>query len=161
MKKITKITAFVLLFVFSLIIGLLSYSNWLFPEWSGSYNLGNNLYMRDWDCGKIIMYCTGKRGKVCFAGRYVVPTYERRYDNSGNYSEMVENAKFNEQWIIVKSKVIKESKYYYYLIDKNFNVDGLDWNKSDSIIQNHITGPLDSLRFYNLLEERDIKLKLD
>jgi hypothetical protein len=136
-------------------------SEWLFPEWNGSHNLGNNLYMMEWDGGgRIIVFCSNKEGRTCYGGPRVIPTNERAFDDHGNYAELVENAKVDERWIVVKSKRFQEGTHCYYLIDKNFNIEGLDWNKSDSIIQSNITGPLDSLEFCTILKKRNINLTL-
>ncbi|GHT00876.1 hypothetical protein FACS189421_13350 [Bacteroidia bacterium] len=162
MKKTIKIIAIIFTTIFFLLIGLDFSSNWLFPEWSsGSYDLGNNLYMMEWDGGgRIIVHCSRKKGKACYGGTYVVPTHKAEYDSLGNWAELVDDAKFDKKWIIVKSKLIQEKKYCYYIINKDFDIEGLDWEKvnCDSIIQSHIIGPLDSITFSNELEQHKIDL---
>jgi hypothetical protein len=161
MKKTIKIIVIITSMIFVLLIGLFFSSEWLFPEWNGSYNLGNNLYMMEWDGGgKIIVYCSNKKGRTCYGGPNVVPTYEREYDSLGNFAELVENVKFNNEWIIVKSKLIKKKKYHYYIINKDFDINGFDWEtvNCDSIIQSHITEYIDSVTFIKELERRNIDL---
>lgn len=161
MKKKIKTFGLTFITILLLLAGLLFYSDWLFPEWNGSYNLGNNLYMMEWDGGgKIIVYCSNKKGRTCYGGPNVIPTHEREYDSLGNFTELVESVKFNKKWIIVKSKLIKKNKYHYYIINKDFDINGFDWGtvNCDSIIQSHITEYIDSIAFIKELERRNIDL---
>jgi hypothetical protein len=56
----------------------------------------------------------------------------------------VETAKSNRNWIIANTIQIKDKKENYWIISKDFkiNLDTCDKNYCDSIIQSHVTGPL-------------------
>ena len=137
-------------------VALFFSSEWLFPEWNGSYYLGNNLYMMDWERGnKIIVHCSNKSGRTCYGGSPVIPhNYPREV--------YVQSAKADDKWIIVKAITTEDNNVCYYLIDKSFNIKGLDWDvvNCDSIIQSQITGPLDSLNFEQLKNKYNVSDKL-
>ncbi|MEA4937929.1 MAG: hypothetical protein VB102_15020 [Paludibacter sp.] len=154
-KKIKNITIIISTILF-LTVTLFFSSDWFFPEWNGSYYLGNNLYLMDWEKGnKIIVHCKNKRGRTCYGGSPVIPhNYPREV--------YVLSAKADDKWIIVKAITTEDNNVCYYLIDKSFNINGLDWEivNCDSIIQSQITGPLDSLNFEHLKNKYNISDKL-
>lgn len=157
MRKIFK---YILIAFFSfllLIIILFFSSEWLFPEWNGSYDLGNNLYMMDWERGnRIIVYCSNKEGRTCYGGLPVIPH---------NYPQevYVKNAKANDKWVIVKAVTTEDNRPRYYLIDKSFDIKGVDRNiiNCDSIIQSYIISTFDSLSFDKKLKEKNVNLRFD
>jgi hypothetical protein len=127
---------------------------------SGEYSLGNNLSL--WDNDKeeerVIVYCEGN----CNGGMYVVPTYQRHYDSTKqHYAEYVKEAKSNEQWAIAKTLQVQEKQEKYYIINKDFDILGLDCAKSncDSILQSHVTGPLNLTEFENKRKALNIGLE--
>ena len=71
MRKILKFTLIFILSFF-LFVAVFDYSSkWLFPQWNGSYDLGNNLYMMDWERGnKIILFKENRKnmfwGITCY-----------------------------------------------------------------------------------------------
>lgn len=132
-------------------------SEWLFPSWWGSYSLGGNLYMLDWDGGeKVIVYCNNPRGRTCYSGISVIPS------NTDTNQIRVIAAKSSDEWVIVKAKSSNEDKKRYYLISKDINIDNLNCDKvdCDSIIQSHIIGPLDSLTFIKEVKQKSVNLVL-
>jgi hypothetical protein len=156
MKKTIKIISVTCSIIFTLILAFFFSLDWLFPEWwSGSRNLGNNLYMMDWEKGnKIIVYCSNKSGRACYGGSSVIPHNHPR-------EVFVEEAIANKEWVIVKAVTTESNQLCYYLIDKSFNIEGLTWEtvSCDSIIQSHIIKTYDSLYFKNLLKQRQIDLR--
>jgi len=144
----------VLLF-FSLLTGVFCLSEWIFPQWNGSSELGNNLYLLDWEKnGKIIVYCGSKKGNTCYGGVPVIP-------HNSPSEVWVKNAISNKKWVIVKAVQTQSKKELFYLINNGFNVEGLDWEQvnCDSIIQSFI------FQFQNIndltkeLEQRKIDLR--
>ena len=144
MRKILKFTLIFILSLF-LFVAVFDYSSkWLFPQWNGSYDLGNNLYMMDWERGnKIIVYCSRKTGRTCSGGSPVIPHEHPR-------EVYVKSAKANDRWVIVKALTTES--------DKN-----LDWEivNCDSIIQSHIISTFDSISFEKILRDKNIGLKFD
>jgi hypothetical protein len=129
-------------------------------EMWGEYSLGNHLSLwgNDKKEDRIIVYCE----QDCHGGIYVVPTYARHYDSTGQqYAEYVETATSNKDWVIVKTFQIKDKKENYYIVSKDFNIENLDCAKSncDSILQSHVAGPLDFTEFKN--KTKDLKVTLD
>jgi hypothetical protein len=127
-------------------------------EWY-NHPLGNHLSLWDGDTkeDRIIVYCEGR----CYGGIYVVPTYARHYDSSGQkYAEYVEEATSNKRWVIVKTYQIQEKKENYWLISKDFNIENLDCAKAncDSILQSHVTGPLSLSEFRSKLQTLNVDL---
>ena len=155
MKNTIKKFAIILATIIFLLAALFFSSEWLFPEWNGSYYLGNNLYMMDWEGGnKIIVHCSNKSGRTCYGGSPVIPHNNPR-------EVYVKTAKANEKWIIVRAITVDNNQLCYYLIDKSFKIDGLDWDivNCDSIIQTQITGPLDLQEFENKTSKLGIDIK--
>lgn len=143
---------------FYIIIALLVFFTVSCNEWY-NHPLGNNLSLWEGDKkeDRIIVYCEGN----CHGGIYVIPTYERHYDSSGqHYAEYVETATSNKKWIIVKTLQIKEKRENYWIISKGFDITHLDCSKSncDSILQSHVTGPLSLNEFKNKVHTLDIDL---
>lgn len=133
-RKIICFNIFILFFVSSC------------SEWN-NHSLGNNLSLWEGDKqeDRAIVYCEGN----CNGGIYVIPSYNQHYDSNGNYAEYVKEAKFNKEWVIAKSFLIKEKRENYWIINKDFNIENLDCSKSncDSILQANVIGPLDYQRF--------------
>lgn len=89
-----------------------------------------------------IVFCTSS--KCCSVGLPII---------DGN----VENYAFNSRWIIAKARI--KGQNTFWIIDKDFNVE----IKPDSGVMNkvlkYVSGPLDSLTFNKLLQERKIDLR--
>jgi len=130
-----------LLFNIITLIGILSSCN--------SKNLGDNIYLLDGDRkeDRIIVECTGKSFRDCIGGTYLIPrSYEEHFSN-GYYSEFVDNAKANEDYIIASTVSVNNGIKRYWIIDKKKK-------KLDKTMDNDssfILGPLD---FNSFLEER-------
>lgn len=128
----------------------------------GDHPLGNNFSLLDGDCreDRIIVYCSNE-DRICSGGIYVIPTYERHYNKDGRYAEYVVEAESDKKWIVAKTFQIDEKKEYYWIIDKDFSLDNIDCNiaNCDSIIQAHVTGPLNLHDFNNTV--RELKIDID
>ena len=107
-------------------------------------SLGNKIYISEYSFKELsIMYCLNR---CCNSGATIIPETIIAYN-------------FNEKWIIAKS----DSEYYnpknnfaYWVFNIN-NSPAKDLNEN---IKANLYGPLDSISFYKLLLEKDIKLKL-
>lgn len=130
-----------------------------------SEKLGGNLTIFEGDKleDRVIVYCTGYSFGSCKAGIYVLPTYEKHYDEKGNYAEYVETANSNEKWIVAKTIRINENKENYWIISKDFSLENVDCNKvnCDSIIQSHVIGAFNYQEFTAMKKELGINLKLE
>ncbi|MBP9993413.1 MAG: hypothetical protein KBT67_00510 [bacterium] len=153
------ITIGVIVFVILVLpVSLFLLSEWLFPSFWGSYNLGNDLYMMEWDGNcRIIVYNNHVKTRTCFSGAYVIPNLEV------DPTIRVITAKSNKHWVIVEAyKNYDKDDRCYFVIDKSFDLNGLDWQKDrcDSIIQSHII-LLNSVQdLEKKLFELDIKLHI-
>lgn len=126
---IALITAFFL--VFFCYLGISELTD---PESWGSYSLGNNLYVMDFDGGKIVVIGTNIRGNTCYGGIQVIPFQIDSLRNDDKYeNEFVVDTKHNEKWAIVKTYFKKTKKFRYYIVDKHFHED---ISKEDFIINN-------------------------
>jgi uncharacterized phosphosugar-binding protein len=155
MTKIIK-TILLCLITVCLIIGILFITSvyWNPSIW-GSHSLGKNLYSMEWDGGgQIIVYNDKPTGKTVFSGAYVIPSNK---DTAQNL--VVQKINYDNQWIIAKAVKKEIKQVYYFIIDKSFNIKGLDWHKDncDSIIQSHVFR-FDSISFYKELNIRNINL---
>ncbi len=106
----------------------------------------------------IIVYCEGD----CNGGIYVAPTYARHYDSTGRYyAEYVEDVRSNKQWVIAKTLRIKENVEYYWIISKDLDLTNVNCSNvnCDSIIKQHVTGPLILDEFNGKLRTLNINLK--
>lgn len=132
-------------------------SDWWCPEFNGSYNLGKNIYMIDWDGeGKIIVRGTSVEGNTCYGGERLIPLYENQYDTLGNVVEYVEDAVSDEYWIIARTnnKVTLQRKYY--ILDKRKISDKM---ATEEIIKNQIESFADSIDFAKNCSNKKIKVK--
>ena len=108
--------------VFVIIMLLIYVSDWIRPEYNGSYDLGNNIYMLEWDGGgKIIVNGTRIKGNTCYGGEPLIPTNENQYDSLGHFAEYVIEAKANNNWIIVRTNNHMNNQRKYYILDKRYN----------------------------------------
>lgn len=122
----------------------ISVSEWIDPESWGSHALGNNLYVMDFDGGKIVVIGTNIRGNTCYGGIQVIPfQIDSLRNDDYDENDFVVDSKHNEKWAIVKTYFKKTKKFRYYIIDKHFQED---INKED-FINNNIKVYEDSLSF--------------
>lgn len=145
---------FTVSFIIVFPILLFVFSEWSCPSLWGSYKLGNNLYMIEWDNNcRIIVYNDHVKSNTCYSGAYIIPNYE------SDSTIRVIDAKSNKHWVVVKAfKDYDRNKLCYFLIDKSFELNDLDWQKDkcDSIIQSYITC-FDDLQVF---EDRLCNLKI-
>ena len=109
-------------------------------QFFGDTSLGHNFHLLGGDRkeDRIIVYSTNK-DYITYSGINVVPYSERQFDN-GAYYEYVEYASSNAKWIIARTYVTRDHNSYYYIINKDLNLDNLDCNNvnCDSIIKAHV-----------------------
>lgn len=112
------------LFIFFMLF--LYATEWIWPEYNGSYNLGKNIYMMEWDGGgKVIVIGNNIKGRTCYSGESLIPTYENQYDSLGHLAEYVTDAKSDDNWIIVKTNNKKNNQRKFYIIDKRYKEDSI------------------------------------
>ncbi|MBM6994000.1 MAG: hypothetical protein I3J02_12200 [Prevotella sp.] len=131
-------------------------SNWWLPELNGSYCLGKNIYMIDWDGGgRIIVRGTSVEGNTCYGGERLIPLYEEQYDTIGNVVEYVEDAASNENWIVARTnnKITRQRKYY--ILDKKTIFDKMS---TEEIIKK-IECFTDSILFAQKCSKENINLE--
>ncbi len=140
------VTIFIVLYV----------TEWCYPEFNGSYSLGNNIYMLDWDGGgRIIVRGTSIKGKTCYGGEYLVPSYENHYDSIGNIAEYVIDARSDDNWIIAMTGFQNSLQRKYYIIDKR---DITDTMTAEEIINTRIVFFTDSIDFLQTCSINEIKV---
>ncbi|WP_373728868.1 hypothetical protein [Bacteroides heparinolyticus] len=145
-----------------LVVLFLYLSEWLFPSFWGSYKLGNGLFMMDWDGNyRIIVYNPNPSGNTCYSGAYIIP--DKNSHCSTDRSLGVIDAKSDKKWVaVIAFEGESHQDTCYFLIDKSFDVDGLDWQKDkcDSIIQSHIIRYDAKQSFYEKLDKIGFKKRI-
>lgn len=102
-------------------------TEWIWPEYNGSYSLGNNIYMLEWDGGgRVIVQGSNIHGNTCYGGIQLIPTYENQYDSLGNFAEYVIDAKADDNWIIAKTDNKLSHRRKYYIIKKNKDIENIE-----------------------------------
>lgn len=133
-------------------------STWWYPEFNGSYNLGKNIYMLDWDGGgRIIVRGASFEGNTCYGGELLIPTYENQYDSMGNEVEYVTDAVSDEHWIIARTNNKITLQRNYYIIDKRNITDEMT---TEEIIKNRIRSFVDSIEFAEKCSNYNINIQL-
>lgn len=124
---------------------------------NSSHNLGNNIYMMEWDEGaRIIVNCSNKSGRTCYGGAYLIPTYENGHDSIGNFTEYVVTAKSDEKWVIVKTDNFQSKQRKYYIINKDYDPNEMT---TEEIINTKIDCFTDSSEFANKCLKNEISIK--
>lgn len=132
-------------------------ATWLWPDFYGSYSLGNNIYMLEWDGGgKIIVNGTRIKGNTCYGGESLIPTYENQYDSLGHFAEYVVDAKADDSWIIVKTNNHINNQRNYYILDKRHNTNKIS---AQDIINTKIKAFTDSIEFAKSCSKNRIDIK--
>lgn len=130
----------------------------------GNHSLGNNFSLLEGDRleDRVIVYCYGGNSIDCRGGAYIVPTYERHYENN-KYAEYVETAKSNNKWIIAKSIQVKDKKENYWIINKDFDIRNFNCKEvnCDSIILTYVTGPLSFVDFRQKVKELEVDMQIE
>ena len=154
-----KTTLIFVLGLVALIICLVTFlyaAEWIWPEFNGSYNLGNNIYMLEWDGGgRIIVSGTNISGKTCYGGENLIPTYENSVDSNGHFTEYVVDAKSDERWVIVKTDNYQSKQRKYYIINKDYDPNEMT---AQDIIDTKIECFTDSSEFANKCLENEISI---
>lgn len=143
------------LFVVAIFFVIFLYStDWLWPEFNGSYDLGKNIYMIDWDGGgKVIVKGTSISGKTCYGGTCLIPTYENQYDSLGNLTEYVIEAKSDNNWITARTKIRGSGRSKFYILDKRRITELTD---EDEIIDKYTTVYTDSMTFIKACNKKHL-----
>lgn len=155
-KTITIIFVLIFKAVGYLIVFLFA-TEWFWPEFWGSYYLGNSIYMLDWDGDtRVIVKGENLRGRTCYGGGQIIPKYELAYDSLGNFAEYVTDAKSDGDWIVVRCANKQSTQIKYYIIDKSFNMN----ISPEEIIEDYVYEFSDSLAFARVCKDKGIKIKL-
>ena len=155
--KAIMFSTIVIIIVFICFLISMEISCWWFPEFNGSYSLGNNIYMLDWDGGgKIIVRGSSFEGNTCLGGESLIPTNENQYDSVGNFAEQVVDAKADENWIIAKTENKINLQRKYYILDKRNITDKM---ATEEIIKNRIISFVDSIEFAEKCSKDKIQIQ--
>lgn len=140
-----------------IIFMLFSYSTeWLWPEYNGSYNLGSGIYMIKWDGGsKLIVKGSSIRGNTCYGGERIIPTNENYCDSNGNFAEYVVNARANDNWIIARTNNYITHQTKYYIINKSEEIESLN---ASEIYAKYTLSFTDSIEFSNTCQSKGIHM---
>ena len=132
-------------------------TEWIWPEFNGSYSLGNNVYMMEWDGGgRIIVQGSNIRGNTCYGGDRLIPTYENQYDSTGNYAEYVVDAKSDDNWVIAKTNNHISHQRKFYILNKKYNPNKMT---VEDIISTKIVFFTDSNEFAKKCLSNGVKAK--
>ncbi len=132
-------------------------AEWLWPELNGSYSLGNNIYMIEWDGGgRVIVQGTNIHGNTCYGGSPLIPSYVNQYDSLGNHAEYVIDAKVDGNWVIAMTNNKISNQRKFYILNKEYNPDIVD---VDSIINTKIESFTDSNEFADKCFSKRITIK--
>ena len=110
-------------------------------------DLGTNFILSEYDnVDRRIIY---SKEKCSGSGIEIVPMTVVEYAN-------------NSKWIVAKSLPTRfKTEYQYWIIDKNFNIELVQDNKSSiDFVKSHVYGPIDSTTFINKLFSQKINLVL-
>lgn len=160
-KSLSTLGKLFLLFIFILkplvyLIVFLFATEWFWPEFWGSHDLGNSIYMLDWDGDtRVIVKGENLRGRTCYGGGPIIPKYELAYDSLGRFAEYVTDAQSDDDWIIVRCANKQSTQIKYYIIDKSFNTN----ISPEEIIDNYIYEFSDSLAFARACKDKGIKIE--
>ena len=146
------------LLAIAICLGLFLFATeWIWPEYNGSYSLGNNIYMIEWNGGgRVIVLGSNMYGKTCYGGSQLIPTYENQYDSLGHFDEYVIDAKADDSLIIIKTNNHINNKQNYYILDKRYNPNKLS---AQDIINTKIKAFTDSLEFADACSRNRIDIK--
>lgn len=139
--------------VYICFVVILKTATWLWPDFYGSYCLGNNIYMLEGDKGrKTIVNGTTIEGNTCYSGDQLIPTYENQYDSIGNFAEYVVDAKADDNWIIARTDNMITNQRKYYILNKSYNPDKMTLEKIISTRIECFTDSNDFVRKCNYLK---------
>lgn len=123
-KKAVIFSIILLFFVSFVIMGLMIWSLWSFPQVWGSYDLGNGFYMIEYDQGRIIVYGTNMAGNTCFGGNYVIPSFEKSYTKDLQHRKLIVlDAFFDDSWIIAPLYDLEEEEKIFAVFNKKTIAD--------------------------------------
>ncbi len=157
-KRIIKKVLLLLVVTLSIAIvsisGFAIWSLWYYPQAWGSRDLGDGLYLLDFDHGKIIVYGTNIEGKACFGGEYIIPSFEESYSSDPKLSRklIVLDAASNDDWLIAKLYNYENKENLYAVFDKRImEIESRNWH-------NYVQYFYNILEFYDYCKHQDIDL---
>ncbi|MBO5603451.1 MAG: hypothetical protein J5957_12740 [Prevotella sp.] len=139
----------------SISLFFLPISDYLFPKLNGSYNLGNGIYMIEWDDGRIIVNGEQIIGNTCYGGSPLIPSIRTAIDSADytyNYERVVK-VKSDREWIIAKTHNHQNGQEIFYIIDKGFDINK---TTAEDIVNNYIHVYSDSISFAKACNEKKI-----
>ena len=157
MKRLLK--AFGTCLMFLLFLGifvalLVPVSEWVLPELWGSTPLGNNIYLEGFRWIHVA-YTDRVEGRHSIVWSVIIPD-ERLDTDSTSSVEIVEDANYDYDWIIVRTSGNTITHKKYYIIDKDFDPKTTEY---EEVIDKHIVGFADTLEFASACRERGITMK--
>lgn len=132
MQKIIEIVIKLFLLLISIVILILFFlyvTEWTNPEFHGSHDLGDEVYLIDTDQGSIIVHGIGFEGNTCYSGSEIIPSYKCQYDSTGRRNEYILKVDTINKWVIAMSHINNPVGTKYYILDKqklketNYNID--------------------------------------
>lgn len=100
------------------------------PKSLGSYDLGDGIYLMDFDYGKIIVHGTSVHFGICYGGEYLIPTYEMAFDSTGKRKTCVLDAVADNNWVIAKLYDKIEQKDRFAVLSKSLlQFETESWHK--------------------------------
>ena len=151
--QIIEIVIKLLIFLISIVILLFIFlyvSEWTNPEFHGSHDLGDGIYLIDWNQGSIIVHGIRIVGNTCYSGSEIIPSYECQYDSIGRRNEFILKADTIKKWVIAKTQTINPYGSKYYILDKQ-KLKEINYNLDDSLA--YLRCYYDSLSFLRACQE--------
>ena len=146
-----------LLFLISIVVLLYIFyyvTEWTNPEFHGSHDLGDGIYLIDMDQGSIIVHGIKIEGNTCYSGSDIIPSYKCQYDSTGKRNEYVLKADTIDKWVIAMSHTNNPNGTKYYILDKQ-KLKEIDYNIDDSFA--YLNCYYDKLSFLRAC--RDLKIE--
>lgn len=125
-------------------------------------NLGNGFHIMKGDREEddVVVYCKDTDNSGCFAGIYIVPSYDLHYDSIGKYHVYVLGAAVNNNLIAVETfnKFTADTNYWFINKSLSFHLDTCVVNCEKSI-NKYCEGPFDKEKALEYLGAKKTKLK--
>lgn len=161
MKKVFLTISFIALFltIFTLFF-ICNCNSW------GDNDLGNNFSLLGGDRIEetVIVYCTNRDeiNNCCAGGIYIIPS-DQYHTTDGEYSEFIKTVEYNDKWIIAKTFKIETRKNRYWILNADLSnrLSMKNYQNIEKLLQEYVTGPLDSLTFNSTINELKIDLKIN
>ena len=131
----------------------------------GDHSLGGSLSLLEGDRreDRVIVFCPNSSTKCCTGGSYVVPPYERHYNEDGTYREYIDEVNYDEDWVVARTMEVGEEHFNFWIINQDIKILSnydCDQSNCDSIIKTFVRGPYDPDSFQIKLKELGVNLSL-